>query len=628
MAQQFDYPKSETDLRVTLDALYQTAKTAYEGGERPAIKGLIEIMSAKATIITAIHNIKSNKGNKTPGVDGKTMQKDYLQKPFDWVLKDIQGAFALYEPQKIRREYIDKPGKTEKRPLGIPTIRDRIIQECMRIVMEPILEAQFFEHSYGFRPWRDTQQALARVTDLVFKTGYFWIVEGDISKCFDKLNHNILLQRLYHMGIKDRRVLQIIKAMMKAGIVGECEINDDGVQQGGVISPLLANVSLDILDEWVTGQWERKSTRFPYKDWIIKSDALRNRSRLMPGYLVRYADDFVILTDSREHARSWKERLQQFLHAELKLTLSPEKTLVTDVRKQYIHFLGYEYKVIKGKGKRGYITRTIPDRKRLKRKVDAIAQNVKAIPRNASKEKVIMEINRINSGIRGLVNYYSNCTWVNLAMQEHSRGLQFTAIRRLKQYKAKWVPAKNTQNLPRVHENYKQKIPSIRYREIYIGVTCLTFCKWEKPIVKNHEETPFTQTGQDIHFKRTTKKRKNDRLDGMYNDRTEQAILHGRWKKNYNFEFYMNRAYALNRDKLKCRVCGGWLISCTPYAHHINPDLPLNKVNKVGNLASMHKECQHLILNPNADIAQFDAKTRRKITAFREKLVAHVKTTA
>ena len=620
MAQQFDYPKSETDLRVTLDALYQTAKSAYEGGERPAFRGLIELMSAEATIITAIHNIKSNKGSETPGVDGKKMQKDYLQKPFDWVIQDIQNAFMRYIPQKIRREYIDKPGKPEKRPLGIPAIRDRIVQECIRIVLEPIMEGQFFEHSYGFRPMRDTHQALVRVTSLVHDTGYHWIVEGDISKCFDKLNHGVLLKRLYHMGIKDQRVIQIVKAMMKAGIIGECEVNTEGVPQGGILSPLLANVGLDILDEWISRQWERKTTRSPLPTWHDKSEALRKRTNLMPGYLVRYADDFVVITDTREHALSWKNRITEFLRTEMKLTLSPEKTLVTDVRKQYIHFLGYEYKVVKGKAKHGYIPRTIPDRKRLKQKVEAIALEIKGIPRKSSREQVIHEINRINSMIRGLVNYYSNCTWVSVAMKKHSRYLQLAAMRRLKQYKGKWIPAKDTRNLPRVHEHYKQKIPSIRYRDMYIGMTALSFCKWEKQLTKDADETPFTEIGRDINFQRTKKKRQNDRLDNMYNDRTEKAILHSKWGKHYYFEFYMNRAYALNRDKLKCRVCGGWLISGIPYAHRINPNLPQNKVNKVNNLASVHKHCQEAIVNPNADITDFDAKARKKIASFREKL--------
>ena len=166
MAQQFDSPKTETQLRKIQDKLYQHSKEVYDAGGRPAFKGLLEIMSAEATIITAIHSIKSNHGSETPGVDLKTMRKDYLEKSYQWVIKDIQGAIKHFEAQEIRRKYIDKPGKAEKRPLGIPTIRDRIVQECMKLVLEPILEAQFFAHSYGFRPMRDAEMALARINQV------------------------------------------------------------------------------------------------------------------------------------------------------------------------------------------------------------------------------------------------------------------------------------------------------------------------------------------------------------------------------------------------------------------------------------------------------------------------------
>ena len=262
MAQQFDYPKTETHLRETLDKLYQHSKEVYDAGGRPAFKGLLEIMTAETTIITAIHNIKSNHGSETPGIDGKKMRRDYLQKPYPQVVKDIQSAFQHFEPQKIRRKYIDKPGKAEKRPLGIPTIRDRIVQECIRMVLEPICEAQFFAHSYGFRPMRDTPMALERINTLTHSTGYYWIVEGDISKCFDRIDHGILLKRLYHIGVKDRRVIQIIKAMLEAGVMDECDVNEEGTPQGGLISPLLANVYLDIMDEWIIKQWEHKVTRY------------------------------------------------------------------------------------------------------------------------------------------------------------------------------------------------------------------------------------------------------------------------------------------------------------------------------------------------------------------------------
>jgi len=621
MAQQFDYPKTETELREIQDKLYQHSKEVYDAGGRPAFKGLLEIMSADTTIITAIHNIKSNRGSETPGVDSKTMRKDYLQKPFSWVVKDIQNAFRHFEPQKIRRVYIDKPGKAEKRPLGIPTIRDRIVQECMRIVLEPIFEAQFFAHSYGFRPMRDTSMALERTRSLVFNTGYYWIVEGDISKCFDRIDHAILLKRLYHMGVKDRRVLQIIKAMLKAGVMNECEVNEEGTPQGGLISPLLANVYLDIMDEWISKQWESKKTIHSYLRQDTKLHWLQ-KTALIPGYLVRYADDFVIVTDTHAHAESWKTRLQNFLQFKMKLTLSQEKTLITDIRKRHIRFLGYEFKMVRGKSRRGYIPRTKPDKDRLRQKVDEIAESIKKIPHNYSREQMIGAINRINSQTRGLIQYYQCCTWVSVSMKKYGRRLQLVANSRLKQYKGKWIPANQTQNLPRVHQKYKQKIPSIKYRDIYVGFTALTFCKWEKQLTKNQEETPYTETGRQLNFKRTKKKRIQARLDELYSEKSARAISYGNWGKLNNFEFIMNRAYALNRDKLKCKVCGGWLISSTPWTHRVNPNLPLNKVNRVNNLVSFHKKCFYAVNNLNQNISEFDVKAQKKIIGYREKLVS------
>ena len=620
MAQQFDFPETETQLREIQDKLYQHSKEVYDAGGRPAFKGLLEIMSAEATIITAIHNIKSNHGSETPGVDSKTMRKEYLQRSHSWVIKDIQNSFKHFEPQKIRRVYIDKPGKAEKRPLGIPTIRDRIVQECMRIVLEPIFEAQFFTHSYGFRPMRDAPMALERAKLLVHHTGYHWIVEGDISKCFDRIDHAILLKRLYHMGIRDRRVLQIIKAMLKTGVMDECEVNEEGTPQGGLISPLLANVYLDIMDEWITKQWEIKKTEYPFSKPYRKYKGLR-RTALIPGFLVRYADDFIIITDTRAHAEDWKNRLQIFLHGKMKLTLSPEKTLITDIRKKYIKFLGYEYKVVPGKARKGYIPRTIPERDRLKRKTDKIAHDIKKIPHYYNREQMVDAINRINSQIRGIIQYYQCCTWVNISMKKYSRRLQFVARRRLMQYKGKWIPANQTQNLPRVHQQYKQKIPSTKYRDIYIGFTALSFCKWEKTIPKKEEETPYTEAGRQLFFERTKKRRIHARLDEMYSEKSARATRYGQWGKLNNFEFIMNRAYALNRDKLKCRVCGGWLISSAPWTHRVNPNLPLNKVNRVNNLISLHKKCLDAVNNLNYDISEFDAKAQKKIIGYREKLV-------
>lgn len=621
MAQKFDYLKSERQLREVLDNLYKESKYLYDKGERPSNKGLLELMSAETTIVTAIHNIKSNKGSQTAGIDEKTMQRDYLQKPYNWVISDIQNAFIKYKPEKIRRVYIDKPEKKEKRPLGIPTIRDRIVQECIKIIIEPILEAQFFNHSYGFRPMRDTKMALERITDLVHDTGYYWIVEGDISKCFDKINHGILIKRLYHMGIKDRRVLQIIKLMLKSGIIGECEINDNGTPQGGILSPLLSNAYMDIFDEWLSKQYENKTTKYQYKQQCGKIGALRLRSNLKPVYLVRYADDFCAITNSKENAIFFKKQISDFLNDRMKLTLSKEKTLITDVRKKYIKFLGYEYKMVKGKAKRGYVTRTIPNRVRLKNKVESIKKEIKIMPINFSREQAIDYINKINSKIRGLINYYDNCTWVYIQMAKYDYNFARIAMNRLKQYRGKWIYSNETRNLINVHTKYRQKIPSIKYQNIWIGITRLTFCKWQRAQGKKKGETPYTVEGRRIYFERTKKKRRHERLDGMLTERMSNAIANGSTKINKanNFEFYMNRAYALNRDRVKCRCCGKWLLERKVNTHRINPFLPLNKINKVQNLASMDTACFNLVNNKSLDINYLEPETRKKIESFRKK---------
>jgi RNA-directed DNA polymerase len=344
LAQKFDYPKSETDLQEIIDKLYSESRDTVSRGELPRFKGLLEVMSAEPTILSAIHKLKGNQGSETPGSDNQRLRKDILQQDYQMVISRVQECFKYYRPNPVRRVYIPKPGKKEKRPLGIPTIIDRVVQECIRMVIEPILEAQFFKHSYGFRPMRDADMALARTTTQVKHTGYHWIIEGDISKFFDNVNHSILLRKLWHMGIRDQRVLMIIKSMLKAGIMDEMKTNPLGTPQGGIISPLLANAYLDSFDQWLVREWEEKKTRHPYTMNDNRIRALRNSSNLKPAYLVRYADDWILITNTKSNADKWKRRIAKFLDVKLKLKLSEEKTHITDVRKRPIQFVGFNFK--------------------------------------------------------------------------------------------------------------------------------------------------------------------------------------------------------------------------------------------------------------------------------------------
>jgi len=624
LAQTSNLPKSkhlasEQDLRNLRDSLYSETKSLLEQGGKPQFKGLLEYMKSEVTILTAIHNIKSNKGSETPGSDRETMREHILEKDYKKIITRVQACLTWYEPRPIRRKYIPKPGKMEKRPLGIPTIIDRIVQECVKLLIEPILEAQFFKHSYGFRPMRDAHMALERTQWIVHTTGYHWIVEGDISKFFDCVNHTKLCRKLYSMGIRDQRVLMIVKGMLKAGIMDEIQINPLGTPQGGIISPLLANVYLHSFDQWVTREWERKKTQHAYTTPSRRSIALKERSNLKPAYFIRYADDWVLATKTKLHAEKWKQRISKYLRSNLKLTLSEEKTFITNLREKHIHFLGCEFKVVKGKSKTGYITRSLPDRARLKNKIKELHLNLSTLKHCENKETLIHEINVINATIRGIIQYYQCTTWVSIILAKYTYNLKWKARMVLRKYGGIWLPANKVHNLTSVHAEYTAGIPVIQYKHRNIGITSLSFCKWKKTQCKNPKETPFTKEGRELHRQRTGKKPLTVRADELLSLHFSHLISTGITDKKYNFEYFLNRAYAFNRDKGKCKVCGDKLQNSNLNIHHIQPHLPLDAVNRVNNLASVHDVC-HQMIHSHQEHSSLGKKIWKKILKFRETL--------
>jgi group II intron reverse transcriptase/maturase len=617
MAQQFVLPRTESELRITLDQLYAVSKASVVQGGKPSFRGLLELISAEPTIITAIHNLKANKGSQTVGSDDEKMQEDILEKNYQSVILRVQKAFENYHARDIRRVYIPKPGKTELRPLGIPTIIDRIVQECVRIILDPICEAQFFNHSYGFRPWRSAQQALRRVTDLVHVTGYHWIIEGDISKYFDTISHRVLLKRLYHMGIKDRRVLMIIRQMLKAGIMGEVRENHLGTPQGGIISPLLANVYLHAFDEWCANQWETKKTNHSYSTNGKKIRALRESSALKPGYLIRYADDWVLVTNSRRNAEKWKWRITKFLKEELRLKLSEEKTMITNITKKAVHFLGFKYKVTPGKARKGFIPRTKPDSVRLKAKVKEIHKYTKAIRKSIDSRALLFRINRVNLMIRGMINYYLAATLVNPALSKYADSLKYAGYKTLKRFGGKWTMANQTDNLKHAHAKYTTQLPAIQVQGMTIGITSLSFCRHTITLQKIQTETPYTIEGRNIHQSLSKAKSLFERTDELYSEEALKLAAFYNTNKIYNFEYFMNRAYAYNRDKGNCKICGEYVNPKSLHCHHKDPALPISQVNKVNNLVTTHPAC-HTLIHDETDVSHLDAKIKKRILGFRK----------
>ena len=609
-------PSNEAELNKLLQDIYLKTKENYESDIKSNFTGILEIIASEANIITSIHKIKANKGSHTAGIDEKEID-DYLNKGFDEVIEIVIAKLYDYNPSLVRRVWIPKPGKSEKRPLGIPTIIDRIIQECVRNIIEPIAEAQFFEHSYGFRPMRSADMAIARIKHINFHAKCYWVVEGDIKGFFDNIDHNTMINSLWNLGIRDKRVLSIIKQMLKAGVMDECSKSELGTPQGGIISPLLANIYLNRFDNFMTGDFERKKLKKPYSRRDSEISAMRKHSNLKTCYYVRYADDWVILTDSQEDAERLKFKAKKYLHDTLKLDLSEEKTLITNVCSKPIKFLGVEIRMVKKNGK--WVNKVSPESERFKRKMKDLSREIFYIRKTSTldADRLIENINRVNSIIVGLINYYSMCDQISVVIRKYAWLLKYTAYKSLKRYGGQWTRANEVSNLIGLHYGHKANIPAIKYKDMYIGVTDINFAKWDNPRCKNQNETPYTPEGRELYNKRMRKKGLKVRTDEV-NSTTHAFYI--RMSKNplYNFEYFMNRPYTYNRDKGKCKICGGYVEPNEARFHHVDKKLPMNQMNKVKNLITVHQYC-HDLIHSNTESTSLSEKTLKNIEKYRNK---------
>ena len=289
-------------LQEIFDELYQKSL------ENRKFRNLMELILMEENIKLAYRNMKKNDGSTTPGVDGKTIE--HLAKMTEKeVIELVRNKLEWYTPKAIRRVEIDK-GNGKKRPLGIASIEDRLIQQCILQVLEPICEAKFHDRSNGFRPNRGVENALAQAEKLIQSNKLYIVVDIDIKGFFDNVSHGKLLKQLWTIGIQDKKLISIISAMLK-GEIAEIGFPEKGTAQGSIISPLLSNVVLNELDWWIASQWEFMPTRHVYKEAIKangtqskskKYRALRN-STLKECIIVRYADDFKIMCSTYGEAQ-------------------------------------------------------------------------------------------------------------------------------------------------------------------------------------------------------------------------------------------------------------------------------------------------------------------------------------
>jgi RNA-directed DNA polymerase len=325
---------------------------------------LIDKVYSLPALRQAFARVKANGG--AAGVDHQTiaMFEHDLEANLAQLAQTLRDG--SYRPQAIRRKWIPKPGSREERPLGIPTVRDRVVQTAMRAVLEPVFERDFAEHSYGFRPGRGCKDALRRV-DHLLQEGYTWVVDADLKSYFDTIPHRPLVARAGEK-VADGRVLQLIEAFLAQNVMEGLEswTPAAGSPQGAVISPLLSNIYLDPLDH------------------LMEQSGVE---------MVRYADDLVLLCRSEEEARQALERLRNWT-AQAGLTLHPEKTRIVDAVQQGFDFLGYRFEQ----------GRKMPRTKSIQKFKDAIRAHTRRL-NGQSLQAIIANVNRT---LRGWFEYFKH----------------------------------------------------------------------------------------------------------------------------------------------------------------------------------------------------------------------------
>jgi group II intron reverse transcriptase/maturase len=558
------------DFQKVQDKLYAKSR------KNAVFQNLMQYVLMEENIKLAYRNIKKNDGSKTAGVDNKTI-KNLANLSTEKLIKIVNDKLIWYKPQAIRRVEIPKDNdKTKTRPLGIPTIMERLIQQCFLQVLEPICEAKFHDRSNGFRPNRSQANAIRQCYDYMSVTEAHFVVDIDIKGFFDNVSHGKLLKQMWTMGIRDKKLLSIVSAMLKAEVAG-IGFPEKGTAQGGVISPLLSNIVLNELDWWVTSQWEDIPTRHQYKGFIHENGTqskankyiVLRKSKLKECYIVRYADDFKIFCKRRSDANKMFDAVKLWLKDRLGLEINLEKSKVINLKRAYSEFLGLKLKVAKKgtKNKKNpkpkYIVRShVRDKaiSKIKTKLDRLIHDIE-FP--SGKHTEYQAISRYNSFVIGTHNYYNMATRISSDFKK----LAFSVHKSLKARLQKRIKTKTVMDKKKIPYNLPQHI-----KERYGKSSQLKFVNREHPIVP----IGFVQYHMPMQKRKSVNAYTPQGRAKIHNNLecVNMEILHN-LMRNPNLkcttEFNDNRLSLYCAQLGKCAITGVILEIGNMYCHHKLP---------------------------------------------------------
>lgn len=574
------------------DNLYQRSV------ENQNFKSLMKIIISDDNILLAYRNIKRNSGSLTAGIDGKTI-KDIEKLTTERYLDIVKKRFKFYKPRKVKRTEIPKPnGKT--RPLGIPSIWDRVAQQCILQVLEPICEAKFNPHSHGFRPNRSAEHAIADCAKKmnIIKMGY--CVDIDIQGFFDEVWHSKLIRQMWTMGIRDKELLAIIRKMLKAPVVlpnGTIQFPKKGTPQGGILSPLLANINLNEFDWWISEQWETRymseiKTQYNANGTEHMGNhhrKMRSHTKLKEFYIVRYADDFKLFCHNRKTAELLYHASIQWLEQRLHLPVSIEKSKITNLRKEGSEFLGFNLK-LERKGKNRYIMHSHVSDKAINRMRIELKEQIKEIKKSPNSMNTIRAIGNYNSKVIGMHGYYRIATHVNKDFKKVHYSVLLTMRNRLSidgLTKMGKYTGKDKGIL-----NYVQS-KNIRY---LAGrpIIPVSFVQHRNPMYLKVKINKYTPEGREL----------------IHRNQSAVSEIALRWIRSHpvvsdraTVEFNDNRISLFIAQSGKCSVTGEELNVLDMHCHHKIP-YHLSKDDKYSNLIIVKPEVHILIHATKEDTIQ------------------------
>ena len=490
------------DMQSTFDELYAKSK------EGETFEDLMGTILSRENILLAYRSIKGNDGSVTPGTDKTTIKDLGALTPEELVEQVrfiVSGSVHGYRPKPVRRKDIPKPNGST-RPLGIPCMWDRLIQQCIKQVMEPICEAKFSNNSHGFRPQRSVEHAIQATYSRLQKSNLHYVIEFDIKGFFDNVDHSKLIKQIWAMGIHDKHLIYVIKQILKAPVRmpdGHMEYPSKGTPQGGIVSPLLANIVLNELDHWVESQWENhpivgKYPRYENKNGKeIKSNgyAAMRKTKLKEMYIVRYTDDFRIFCKTKTDAEKTKIAVTQWLEKRLRLEVSQEKTKIVNVKRNYSEFLGFKIKVHKKSDK--YVVKSHISDKKSKQIREKLAEQAKNVAKPRADKTERDEAMLYNAMVTGEQNYYQIATEISIDLTPIQREIMTILKNRLGTEEGNRLTKEKGRELTKIEKTRYGKSEQLRWikgsgEPIYpIG-----YVQHKNPMAKKRSICPYTPEGR------------------------------------------------------------------------------------------------------------------------------------